>query len=189
MAQYEMNLRDYWRIVRRRRLVILASTILVAVFSFWFAKQKVPTYQATASVRFEQSTSVTGLLVEVLSFSPGNDPIETQASIIKSFPVLEQVARRLGKLPAASPTAAIRESKAYTAVIDSLASRIKTGRIGGTNIIEIFATSTNPRQARDVANTVAVVSKEYAGGPRNVPLTDPRHYTEQQLPDLEAPVN
>ena len=56
MAQYEMNLRDYWRIVHRRRLVIIASTILVAVSSFWFAKQKVPTYQATASVRFEQST-------------------------------------------------------------------------------------------------------------------------------------
>src|SRR5712692_542577 len=188
MAQYEMNLRDYWRIVRRRRVVILASTILVAAFSFWFATQKVPTYQATASVRFEQSTSLAGLLVEVLSFSPGNDPIETQATIIKSFPVLEQVAKRLGKLPAMSATAAIRESKAYTAVIDSLASRIKTGRVGGTNIIEIFGTSTNPREARDVANTVAVVYKEYAGAVRNVRITDARHFIEQQLRDLEARV-
>src|SRR5438093_2276583 len=188
MAQYEMNLRDYWRIVRRRRVVILASTILVAVFSFWFAKQKVPTYLATASVRFEQSTSLTGLLIEVLSFSPGNDPIETQATIIKSYPVLEQVAKRLGKLPAMSATAAIRESKAYTAVIDSLASRIKTGRVGGTNIIEISATSTNPREARDVANTVALVYKEYAGALRNVRITDARHFIEQQLQDIEARV-
>src|SRR2546426_5925598 len=188
MAQYEMNLRDYWRIVRRRRLVILASTILVAVFSFWFAKQKVPTYQATASVRFEQSTSVTGLLIEVLSFSPGNDPIETQATIIKSFPVLEQVAKRLGKLPAMSATAAIRESKAYTAVIDSLASRIKTGRVGGANIIEISATSTHPREARDTANAVAQLYKEYAGALRNVRITEARQFIEQQLRDLEARV-
>src|SRR3989475_551023 len=188
MAQYEMNLRDYWRIVRRRRVVILASTILVAVFSFWFAKQKVPTYLATASVRFEQSTSLSGLLVEVLSFSPGNDPIETQATIIKSFPVLEQVAKRLSKLPAMSATAEIRESKAYPAVIDSLASRIKTGRVGGTNIIEISATSTNPREARDVANTVALVYKEYAGALRNVRITDARHFIEQQLQDIEARV-
>src|SRR5437867_12477273 len=136
MAQYEMNLRDYWRIVRRRRVVILASTILVAVFSFWFAKQKVPTYQATASVRFEQSTSVTGLLVAVLSFSPGNDPIETQATIIKSFPIVEQVARRLGKLPGPPGTVAARESKAYTAMIDSLGRRITTTRLGGTNLLE-----------------------------------------------------
>ena len=49
MAQYEMNLRDYWLIVRRRRMIIIASTILVAVLSFGFARQKVPIYQATAA--------------------------------------------------------------------------------------------------------------------------------------------
>ena len=65
MAQYEMNLRDYWLIVRRRRLIIIASTVLVMLFSFWFAKQKVPVYQATAAVKFEQSMALTGLLVEV----------------------------------------------------------------------------------------------------------------------------
>ena len=65
MAQYEMNLRDYWLIVRRRRMIIIVCTVLVALFSFWFAKQKVPIYQATAAVKFEQSTSLSGLLVEV----------------------------------------------------------------------------------------------------------------------------
>src|SRR6266404_5921875 len=50
-------------IVRRRRLVIVASTLLVALFSFWFARQQVPVYQATASVRYEQSTSLAGLMV------------------------------------------------------------------------------------------------------------------------------
>jgi len=67
MAQYELNLRDYWRIVQRRKLVILLSTFLVAMFSFWFASQKVPIYQATAAIKFEQSTTLTGLFVEVLS--------------------------------------------------------------------------------------------------------------------------
>ncbi len=188
MAQYEMNLRDYWRIVRRRRLVIISSTILVAGFSLWFTKQKVPVYQATASVRFEQSTSVTGLLVEVLSFSPGNDPIETQATIIKSFPVVEQVVKRLGKLPPGTGAGVARESKAYTAAVDSLAARIKTNRIGGTNIIEISATSTNPREARDIANTTAEVYKEYAGRARNVRITEARQFIEQQLREVEARV-
>ncbi len=187
MAQYEMNLRDYWRIVRRRRLVIIASTLLVALFSFWFAKQKVPTYQATAAVRYEQSTSLAGLLVEVLSISPG-DTIETQATIIRSFPVLEQVAKRLGKLPAAPATPAVRESRSYTAVLDGLAGRVKTNRVGGTNIIEISTTSTNPREARDISNAVAEVYKEYAGTLRNARITDARQFIEQQLRDVEARV-
>ena len=47
MAQFEPNLRDYWQILRRRRTIIIASTVLVAVLAFWFAGQKVPVYQAT----------------------------------------------------------------------------------------------------------------------------------------------
>ena len=75
MAQFEPNLRDYWQIIRRRRMIIVASTVLVALFSFWFAKQKVPFYQAVAAVKFEQSTQMSGLLVEVLSYSSA-DSIE-----------------------------------------------------------------------------------------------------------------
>jgi uncharacterized protein involved in exopolysaccharide biosynthesis len=66
MAQYEMNLRDYWFIIRRRRTVIVLSAILVAAFSLWFALQKQPIYQTTAAVKFEPSSALTGLLVEVL---------------------------------------------------------------------------------------------------------------------------
>src|ERR687887_931858 len=110
MAQYEMNLRDYWLIIRRRRFIITASTVLVALFSFWFAKQKVPVYEATAAVKFEQSTSLSGLMVEVLSYSSA-DSIETQASLIRSYPILEEVARRMGRLPETTRGEALRESK------------------------------------------------------------------------------
>jgi len=95
MAQYEMNLRDYWLIVHRRRMIIITSTVLVALLSFGFARQKVPVYQATAAVKFEQSTQLSGLLVEVLSYSSA-DSIETQVTLIKSYPTLEEVAKRAG---------------------------------------------------------------------------------------------
>src|SRR5436190_778199 len=98
MAQYEMNLRDYWLIIRRRRVWIIATTVVTMLISLWLARQKVPVYQATATVKFEQSTSLSGLMVEVLSYST-SDNIETQATLIKSYPVLEEVARRLGRLP------------------------------------------------------------------------------------------
>src|SRR5260370_23955280 len=98
MAQYEMNLRDYWLIVRRRRMIIIVCTVLVATFSFWFARQKVPQYTATAAVKFEQATTPSGLLIEVLAVS-GADNIETQVSLLQTYPVLEQTARPKAKLP------------------------------------------------------------------------------------------
>ena len=118
MAQYEMNLRDYWQIVRRRRWIVLVSVVVAAAVAFWVGQKKVPSYQATAAVKFEQSTALTGLLVEVLSYSSA-DNIETQASLIKSYPILEEVARRMGRLPQAGGTEALRESRAYTATLEA----------------------------------------------------------------------
>ena len=108
MAQYEMSLRDHWRIIRRRRWTIIVCSLLVGLFAFWFARQREPEYQSISAIRFEQSTSLTGLLVEVLSFSP-TDTIETQAAIIRSFSVMEQVAKRLGELPPTMPLDAVKE--------------------------------------------------------------------------------
>jgi len=56
-------------------MIIITSTALVALLSLGLARQKVPTYQATAAVKFEQSTQMSGLLVEVLSYSSA-DSIE-----------------------------------------------------------------------------------------------------------------
>ncbi|HEV8475222.1 MAG TPA: AAA family ATPase, partial [Methylomirabilota bacterium] len=187
MAQYEMNLRDYWLIIRRRRTIIITCTVLVALFAFWLAKQKVPQYQAVAAVKFEQSTSLSGLLVEVLSFSSG-DNIETQVSLVKSYPVLEEVARRLNKLPQTASTEAVRESRAYLTTLESLGGKIKATRLPGTSIIEITATSTNAREARDLANTVAEVYREYNKQTRNARITEARKFIEGQLRDVEARV-
>src|SRR5918996_221630 len=177
MAQYEMNLRDYWLIVRRRRTIILASTVLVALFSFWFAKQKVPVYQATAAVKFEQSTALSGLLVEVLSYSTA-DNIETQATLIKSYPILEEVARRMGRLPQTAGTEALRESRAYNATLENLSGKLRTSRVGGTSILEITATSTNALETRDLANAVAEVYRDYNRNNRNARVIEARKFIE-----------
>jgi tyrosine-protein kinase Etk/Wzc len=187
VAQYEMNLRDYWLIVRRRRLIIIASTVLVALLSFWFAKQKVPLYQATATVRFEQSTQLSGLLVEVLSYSSA-DTIETQVTLVKSYPILEEVAKRLGRLPTAVSGGALREAKGYWAALDAIGSKVKVARVPSTSILEIAATSTNPREARDIANTVAEAYRDYNRQQRNLRVTEARKFIETQLKEVEARV-
>ena len=187
MAQYEMNLRDYWLIVRRRRVIIAVCTILVALFSFWLAKQKIPTFQATAAVKYEQSTQLSGLLVEVLSYSSA-DSIETQVSLIKSYPILEDVAKRLGRLPQTVPGEALRESKSYWATLDAIASKVKVARVPATSILEVTVTSINPREARDIANAIVETYREHSRRLRNARVTEARKFIEAQLNDAEARV-
>jgi len=185
VAQYEMNLRDYWLIVRRRRMIIIASTILVAVLSFGFARQKVPIYQATAAVKFEQSTQLSGLLVEVLSYSSA-DSIETQVTIIKSYPILEDVAKRLGYLKDVPTGAASREAKGYWGTLDSINGKLKVSRVPNTSILEISATSDKPREAQDLANATAESYRDYNKSLRNSRVTEARRFIENQLKDVEA---
>jgi succinoglycan biosynthesis transport protein ExoP len=185
MAQYEMNLRDYWLIVRRRRVIIITSTILVALLSFGFSRQKVPIYEATAAVKFEQSTQLSGLLVEVLSYSSA-DSIETQVTLIKSYPILEDVAKRLGRLPEMAGDTALRESKSYWAALDGINGKLKVSRVPTTSILEITATSTDPREARDLANATVEAYRDYNKSLRNSRVTEARRFIETQLKDVEA---
>ena len=185
MAQYEMNLRDYWLIVRRRRMIIIASTVLVALLSFGFVRQKVPVYQATTAVKFEQSTQLSGLLVEVLSYSSA-DSIETQVTIIKSYPILEDVAKRLGYLKETPTGAAAREAKGYWGALDAIGGKVKVTRVPTTSILEITATSTKPREAQDLANATAESYRDYNKSLRNSRVSEARRFIESQLKDVEA---
>ena len=185
MAQYEMNLRDYWLIVRRRRMIIITSTALVALLSLGLARQKVPTYQATAAVKFEQSTQMSGLLVEVLSYSSA-DSIETQVTLIKSYPILESVAKRLGRLPEMSAGGGPRDTKSYWAALDAISSKLRVTRVPNTSILEVTATSPNPREARDLANATAEAYREFNKSLRNSRVTEARRFIENQLKDVET---
>src|SRR3989442_14657535 len=182
-----MNHRIIWLMVRRRRMIIIPSAVRVGMFSFWFAKQKVPVYTVRAAVKFEQSTTLSGLLIEVLAVNSA-DNIETQVALIKSYPVLEEVARRMGKLPQTTSGEAIRESRAYQATLDSVGGKVKATRVPSTSIIEIAVTSANPREAKELANTVAEVYREYNKANRNSRVTEARKFIEAQLREVEGRV-
>jgi polysaccharide biosynthesis transport protein len=185
MAQYEANLRDYWFIIRRRRVIIIACTLLTAAISFWWAQQKVPVFQATAAVRYEQSTALSGLMVEVLSYSSA-DTIETQVSLIKSTPVLEEVARQLGRLPPETPGEPLRETRAYWTTLDSISGKLRVARVPSTSILEITTTSTDPLEAKQIANTVAQVYRKHSRDTKNARIIEARRFIEGQLRDLDT---
>ena len=63
MAQYEVTLRDYWRILRRRKGIVIFTAFLLGFFSFVMAQvwQPIPEYTASAKIQIESNQSVTNL--------------------------------------------------------------------------------------------------------------------------------
>ena len=142
MTRYDINLRDYWRIIRKRRTIVILSTVLFTVFSYLFAliRTPEPLYEATSAVKVEKASNFASLLLGTVSWTNW-DNVSTQAVIITSFPVLEAAARRMGSIPENVSSAEARNNNKYLRIVTNLKSQVQTTQEGNTNIINITATA------------------------------------------------
>lgn len=187
MAQYEINLRDYWRIIRRRKAVVIAVPLAFAAFSALLAELQRPhaVFQAVASVRVEKASTLTGLLVESITFSSG-DNLATQAALIRSFPVMERAAKKLGRIPPDLTSREIRSTPRHLQAIIELQGGIKAEQEGNTNIINITATAPEAEQAARTANGVAEAFREENIATRTRQIREARLFIEEHLGEVSA---
>lgn len=181
MAQYDVDLRDYWRIIRKRKVVIVLMVLLVGVCSYGFAKLSEPTplYEASSAIKIQRSTTMTDFLMGGLVTETEN--LVTHAYIMTSFPILEKTAKALGWLPTDLATDEIRSSRTHLSVIQRLKSLISAAPEEGTNIINIRVVSKDPQESALVANTVANAYRDYNIQEKNRKTFETKAFIEEQL--------
>jgi tyrosine-protein kinase Etk/Wzc len=150
VPQYELNLRDYLRIFRKRKFIIISTFLAVTFLSAIFVPRQSISYKATATIKIEERKTIAGLLTEEIVFNPA-DTMESETRLIKGFPVLKQVAVNLGLLSENATLDEVNEAVA------KLQKDIDTERVGSTNMINILVTSDKPKFSMDLANMVAEV--------------------------------
>jgi len=69
MARYELNLRDYYRILRRHIIVISVISIGLGGMSFVLSMGADATWEAKATVLITQASDLTGMMLETFSWS------------------------------------------------------------------------------------------------------------------------
>jgi len=159
LAQYDINLREYWRILKKRKAIVILIAIILGAFSTLFAEFRAPppVYRATCSVKFEKETTVEGLYARTISWSESDD-METQISMISSFSVFQKVAEEMGLIPRGATDQKIPRPQ-FINVIEDLQSKVKASREGFTNIINIQVSDRDPAFAQRLANTLAQTYK------------------------------
>src|SRR5947208_3161541 len=142
MAQYELNLRDYWLILRKRKWIIVFTVLLVAGFTFVITEffGPLPTYEASARVKFDRSTSLSGLLTEVVSNAGEGSNMTTQAEVIRSVPVLLRAAKKLGVVAKEIDSNEAHTKPDVLAKIYELKNLVSVSQEGSTNILNITVT-------------------------------------------------
>jgi len=98
VPQYELNLRDYLRIFRKRKHIIIFTFLIVTVGTIVLTPKAPPTYKATATIKIEERKTIAGLLTEWIVYNPG-DVMQSEAKFITSFPVLMKVGVVLKAIP------------------------------------------------------------------------------------------
>ena len=181
MAQYDVDLRDYWRILKKRKTVILLMVLLVGICSYGFAKLKEPRplYSATAAIKIERTANMATVLMG--GFFTQGENLVTHAYIITSYPVLTETAKSMGWLPADMTLDAIRNNKKYLAVLQGLKAKVKAEREEGTNIINIEAVSHDPEEAAMIANSIARAYREFNIREKNRKTFETKAFIEEQL--------
>ncbi|WP_447972476.1 GumC family protein [Nitrospira sp. Kam-Ns4a] len=187
MAQYDLNLVDFWLIVRRRKAIIIFTIVLVAVFTavMPYVVGPAPIYKASSRVKYERSTTASGLLQETVAVSEGSD-IGTQAEVIRSFPVMERVAKMLGLIDKDLDPKDVRANPEYLDIIYGIQSHIEAAQEGTTNILRITATAADPRLAERYATLTAEAYREENIYNRNRQVIEAKRFVEAQLKTLEA---
>lgn len=185
--EYDLNLREYWRILRKRKFIVLFSALLTGVFSFSlaFLNQPEPVYQSTATVKIEKSSTTTGLYLESLSWS-GADYLETQQSIITSYPIIEKTAKELGLIPEHLESNEIRTDKRLINIVLELKGQVEAVRVGDSNLIDISAEAAAPQNAQQIANTLARVYTQNHTAEINKRTIESRLFIEKQLEGIAA---
>ncbi|MBI2131209.1 MAG: polysaccharide biosynthesis tyrosine autokinase, partial [Candidatus Tectomicrobia bacterium] len=186
MGQYDINLRDYWRIIRKRKIIIIFTVMVLGFFSFVFAKlnEPAPIYSASSAVRIEQNTALSGLVSESASLGAAAE-ITTQTAVIRSYPVMEQVAKELGMVDKSLKSDDIAKNSRLVSVINGLAGQVNTSQVGDTNIISITVTSGDPDQAARMANTTASVFRQFDYENRNQTVLRQHEFIKGQLTQSE----
>jgi uncharacterized protein involved in exopolysaccharide biosynthesis len=181
MAQYDVDLREYWQIIRKRKTPIIFLIIIVGVCSYGFAKFKEPKplYEAVAAIKIDRSTNMASILTG--SYWLQSENMETHAYIIRSFSVLAKTAKISGKLPKDIPVDEIRSNKKYLSVIQQLKNMVEAEHQEGTNIIDIKVVSPDPFEAAAIANGFANAYRDYNIQEKNKKTYDTKSFIEGQL--------
>ena len=177
--EYELNIWDYIRILRKRYRIILLSFFLFLLLGYINIKSTPSVYEAKAVTKIETAPSWDYLA----GFSwKGPEIIPTEIMNIKSARVLEEVAKKLGYLNQNSP------EKKKSKILSYLKSSIKVKQIPSTSLIEITSTSSNPQESVKLVNTICEVYKEFNRRDKSRQILSTYEFVKRQVSKYEKEI-
>ena len=179
----EIDFQKYWLILKRRWLPAVGVFGLTVAAAAMAALSQEAVYQASGKVQFksDRTPSLTGLdenlgQVEVLTFQ--GEPLETQAEIVKSTPIAQEVIDVLN----------LRDEDGETVDPTALLEGLQVNTVPGTEILQISYESDDSAEAAAIVNQTIESYQNQNIASNREEAAAARKFIEEQLPSTEAEV-
>jgi tyrosine-protein kinase Etk/Wzc len=184
LSQYDINFREYWRILKKRKALVTFVTIVLSIFITFFVYFRAPTplYTTSCLIEFERSPALNDFRGNY-EYYPADD-IDTQITMVKSYTVFEKVVEKLGLVPPKDIKENGHLRNLVIATIENLRAKVEVERDGISSILNISVTDTDPAFAQTLVNTIAQSYKETHAAQLMRKSTEKLKYIVSQLADV-----
>jgi polysaccharide biosynthesis transport protein len=176
---------DYPRIAKKYWLPMLFVSISIFGLSIFFTFIQKPIYQAEGKLRFNKVNNISSLsgitekAAELSGLTNLSNPLETEAEVIRSNPLVEKTISVLN----------LRDKKDKPLEVEDFLQKIKIKAVKDTDILELMYSSTNPKEASLVVNTLMTHYLENNIRTNRAEAKAAREFLTTQLPQLERQVS
>ena len=169
-----MDLRDYLKVLRARKWIIIESVVIVAVSSVVFTLLQPRLYVGQAKVLISSQDAGTALLGSSIGDLSGQTDrnIQTQAGLIRVRPLAEATIRDLG----------------LGVTPDELLKHVVVTTNSQTNLVVVSATAENPERAADIANAMANGYVQWSRDTKRESIQRASKQLEPRLAEAQAQV-
>lgn len=147
--------------------LIILAVIVAGASAYFISRLVAPVYQAKTTVLVDMAPS--NKTIDYSSLQLSSQLTQTYSQMMTKSPVLEEVANRLG-LVEVNPKAILARP------------------VANTQLITIFAESTNPQLAADIANTLVTVFADQVQTLQTTRFADSEQSLQDQMADIEAKI-
>ena len=162
----EADLRDYLRVLQRRKGLIVLSVVVVVVTTLIASFAQTKVYRGTAQLLLEPKAQETLFDPNTGQASTATaTQVQTDIQVIQSRPVKDAVTKQLGRAP-----------------------KVSVSQVGQTDIVNVSADSTDPAQAAAVANAYATSYIEFRRNQDINGLTAAATQLQAQISQLDKQV-
>ncbi|RUS98516.1 hypothetical protein DSM106972_081450 [Dulcicalothrix desertica PCC 7102] len=179
-----INFRQAWRIMKRRWLAVTIVLSSVVGITGAVTFSQTPIYEAEGKLLFNKAnlySSLTGITEGQNIDVPGinsNNPLETQAELIRSQPLVQKTIDALE----------LKNSKGQPLTIEEFSQKLKVTGVKGTEVLQISYRSSNPKLAANVVNTLIKNYLENDIRTNRTEVVAAREFISKELPEVETKV-